>query len=161
MKIVLGSVLLLALASACAAPVPESQSAPESKHQPLMTLIEATVHLPEGAKAIDQYSRNYAYRDDGKVVAIYATPLQSMDDDIGCDVMRANFESRPCNEEEVTTMQKKHADAVAMFGKANESRWFDNFLELPIIDDGGCGQVVIVFDPSSNKIESARCNGVA
>jgi hypothetical protein len=156
MKLILASILFLASVAAATAPL--------SEHQSIMRQIESSVQLPEGAKPIDQYSRNYALRPDGKVVAIFVIPPEPMWDDsegFGCEVALEDFATRPCTEEEIAEIKQQDAATAASFGAADESRWFSDDGELPTILDGGCTQVEIVFDPHSKQIESAECNGLA
>lgn len=156
MKLVLGLLLCLGSVSAC--------GDSESEHRLLMDLIESKVLLPEGSSPIDEYSRNYAVGPNGKVFAIYVFPpilVDGGDEDFGCSVMLENFDVRPCNAQEIAESKQRDAAAALAFGAAGESRWFDNYRKLPVIDDGGCAQVTIIFDPRSQKIESASCNGSA
>jgi hypothetical protein len=154
MKLILASMLSLASTGANAAPLAE--------HKALMGQIESTVQLPEGARSIDQYSRNYALRADGKVVAIFVIPPEPIwngSEGFGCEVMLEDFTSRPCTEEEIAETKQQDAVTAMRFGAADESRWFDDYRELPTILDGGCMQIEIIFDPRSKQIESAECNG--
>ncbi|WP_336979468.1 hypothetical protein [Altererythrobacter fulvus] len=134
-----------------------------SEHQGLMSTIEEIVRLPEGARPIDDYSRNYAMGSDGKVIAVYVIPREPRESlwADGCEVALGDFKSRPCTKEEVAEMVREDAQGVAAFGKADESRWFDDPDALPYFTDGGCALIEIVFDPRSRKVESARCNGEA
>lgn len=81
--------------------------------------------------------------------------------DVGCEVMLENFESRSCTdaeEEEIAGRGKATAD---LFEQANKSRWFDDYRDLPMMFDGGCNLIEIIFDPQSQLIQSTRCNGEA
>lgn len=127
-----------------------------------METIESTVQLPKGARSIDEYSRNYAFMPDGKVLAVFIIPMEPTGYDregFGCEVMLEDFESRPCTDEEISDMKQQDRATTVSYGAANESRWFDDYLELPMILDGGCAQVTIVFEPRSETIETAECNG--
>ena len=70
----------------------------------------------------------------------------------------ADFQFRPCTIEEIDEIKQQNLVAAARFGLENESRWFAHHLKLPIINDGGCDQIEIVFDPPTGKVESAVCN---
>ncbi|MBH0115214.1 hypothetical protein I5E68_19970 [Novosphingobium sp. YJ-S2-02] len=156
MKLIVASMLFIALTGAATVPVSEQQA--------LMVQIESSVKLPVGASSIDQYSRNYALRPDGKVVAVFVIPPEPTWNDsegIGCDVMLEDFTSRPCTEEEIAESKQQDAATAARFGAADEARWFDDYRELPGFLDGGCSQVEIIFDPRSKQIERAECNGFA
>ncbi|HUE79505.1 MAG TPA: hypothetical protein VMN38_07730 [Sphingomicrobium sp.] len=151
------SILALCLSIGLAA----DHAAPASEHRTLMTFIENKVRLPDGARPIEEYSRNYARRPDGMIIGIYVTPHQPVAVDEGCEVMLEDFESRPCSDAEVAELVQQDLDMAATYGKAGQSRWFDDYRDLPFISDGGCAQVEITFDPRSNEIERADCNGVA
>jgi hypothetical protein len=145
----------LATAAACA-----EQS---SEQDALMNAIERSVTMPAGAGKLDDYLRNYAIGPDGKVVAIYVTPHQppAAGEDVGCDVMLEDLESRPCTAaEEAELVADDQASAVTQ-GAAGQSRWFEDYRELPTILDGGCDVITIIYDPHAKQVESAECNGEA
>ena len=121
------------------------------------------VVLPEKAGSLEDYSRAYATGPDGKVITIYVTPhaANPADEDGGCEVMLENLESRPCTKAEEAELASHDEALAATLGKAGQSRWFDDYLELPRILDGGCNAVTIIYDPHTKKVESAECNGEA
>lgn len=126
-----------------------------------MRAIEAAVVLPEGASALDAYSRNYALQSDGKVIAVFVIPREKggVAEGAGCEIMLENGDARPCTEAELAE-DKAFDEALANAqGEAGQSRWFDDRLELPAVNGGGCGVVTIIYDPRSKQIESAECNG--
>jgi hypothetical protein len=126
-----------------------------------MRRIEASVDLPAGASAIDDYVRNYATLPDGTVIAIYMKPEEPVAENAGCEEVGADFETVPCSEETVAELKRRDAEWVEAVGAAGESRWLDDYRDLPGILDGGCMQVEIRFDPRSDEIESVTCNGQA
>jgi len=83
------------------------------------------------------------------------------DSDYGCEVMLEDFASRPCTEAEKAEIAEREDAAADLYGQANQSRWFDNYGDLPMIVDGGCDLIVIIFDPQSQQVESTQCNGEA
>ncbi|WP_337847338.1 hypothetical protein [Sphingomonas sp.] len=137
------------------------QQAPEPDL--VMRTIEAVVKLPADAKPLDKYSRNYALRPDGKIVGIYVIPRltegQGGKDD--CEVILKDLGSRPCTEAEKKKIADEEKAIAELFGQANQSRWFEDYRDLPMLLDGGCDQIEIVFDPNSRAIQSAQCNGNA
>ena len=56
-------------------------------------------------------------------------------------------------------MKQQERAMGATFGVANQSRWFDDYRELPFILDGGCHQIEVVYDSHSEQVESVECNG--
>lgn len=128
-----------------------------------MRAIEAAVVLPTGAGALDEYSRNYAVGPDGKILAFYVKPGEPpiAGAYYGCNVMLVNLESRPCTEDEVAEMVRRDQERAETMGKAGQSRWFENYREMPFVLDGGCGFIEITYDPRSKQIESTECNGEA
>ncbi len=64
-----------------------------------------------------------------------------------------------CRKSEIDRKMRLLSFVAEQFGKAGESRWFDNYRELPMINDGGCIQIEVIFDQRSQKIISAMCNG--
>ena len=134
-----------------------------SEHELIIRAIESAVQLPAGAKPLQEYSRNYASLPDGKVIGIYVLPITSepQRDDVGCEVALENFGSRPCTDAELAEGVAREKASAELFGQANQARWFDDYRELPMILDGGCILVEIIFDPKSHRIQSAQCNGEA
>ena len=123
--------------------------------------IEEAVVLPEGARPLDAYSRNYALQPDGKVIAVFVIPHEKggVAEGAGCEIMLENGDARPCTEAELAE-DKAFDEALANAqDEAGQSRWFDDRLELPAVNGGGCGVVTIIYDPRSKQIESAECNG--
>ncbi|MBA4767566.1 MAG: hypothetical protein H2049_08010 [Porphyrobacter sp.] len=134
-----------------------------SEQTAVMQAIEAAVLLPEGAGELAEYSRNYAAGPDGKVLAFYVIPFETLitDEDVGCEVMLEDLESRPCTDEEVAEMVRDDLARAERMGKAGQSRWFDSYGELPLVLDGGCNFIEIIYDPKTKRIERAECNGYA
>jgi hypothetical protein len=149
------AILALAAGTAC--------SAQSSEQAAIMRAIEAAVVLPEGARALAEYSRNYAVGPDGKILAVYVSPSepQVADEEYGCEVMLEHLEWRPCTNDEVAAMIRDDQASAERMGAAGQSRWFDNYEELPLVLDGGCGFIKIIYDPKAKRIERAECNGEA
>jgi hypothetical protein len=147
--------ILAILALAC--------SAQSSEQTAIMRAIEASVVLPEGADALEEYSRNYAVGPDGRIMAYYVIPSDPIiaDEDDGCEVMLEDLESRPCTSEEVAEMVRDDQARAARMGKVGQSRWFESYGELPLVLDGGCNFIEIIYDPQTKRIERVECNGEA
>jgi hypothetical protein len=147
--------MVLATGTAC--------SGQTSEQTAIMRAIEAAVVLPEGASALDDYSRNYALQPDGKIIAVFVIPRDTggLAEDAGCETMLENGDARPCTEAEMAE-DKAFEEALAnAHGEAGQSRWFDDRLELPAVNGGGCGFIEILYDPQTAQIERAECNGDA
>lgn len=126
-----------------------------------MLAIESAVTLPAGASPMEEYSRNYALRSDGKVVGIYVIPHNedaASPEDYGCSVMLEGLGARPCTDAEEAELVSHETAMAEAFGQAGKSRWLEPD-ELPMVMDGGCDLVEVIFDPRSKQVESARCNG--
>ena len=132
-----------------------------SEQELIMRAIELAVHLPAGANPFEEYSRNYASLPDGKVIGIYVLPwtTEAKQDDIGCEVALKNFGSRPCTDAEMAESAAQEKATAKLFGQDNQTRWFDDYHELPMVLDGGCDLIEIIFDPQSHLIQSAQCSG--
>ncbi len=139
-----------------------------SDQQQIMRTIESRIQLPEGARPIESYSRNYARLPDNKILAVYIEPLEpsSIDEteDYGCEVMgsideNGEMESRPCTEDELEEMKEMENAISESHGNANGSRWFKNSHDLPFMDGGGCSQIEVIFDLRSDSFDRIRCNG--
>jgi len=147
------------------APLIGAACSPEevSEQELIMRAIEAAVQLPAGAEPLEEYSRNYALRPDGKVIGVYVLPslAEARVGDVGCEVIVENFESRPCTDTEEAEVASQEKATVDLFGQANQSRWFEDYRDLPMMLDGGCNLIEVIFDPQSKHIQSAKCNGEA
>ena len=137
--------------------------APAKSREDLSKQIESQIVLPKGARPMNQYSRNYAFRPDGKVVAVYVHPYLwdlpvAIHND--CFVEAKNSNGQACTEHETMKTNHQLATATSWFGAAGQSRWFSDYRALPSISDGGCDQINIVYDPLTETFESANCNGL-
>jgi hypothetical protein len=126
-----------------------------------MEEIERVVVLPEGAKPLNAYGRNYAYSGKDMVTAIYLLPFPPLNMSEGCEVMLEDFESRPCTDEEIAEIAKSDETAVAAQTPAGERRWYNSSHDLPFINDGGCTQVTVDYDTATRRVLKAACNGHA
>lgn len=134
----------------------------QTSEQELITrAIESAVQLPAGAHLFEEYSRNYATLPDGKVIGIYVLPwtTEAPPDDVGCEVALIKRGSRPCTDVEMAEIAAQEKATAKLFGLANQTRWFDDYRELPMVLDGGCDLIEIIFDPQSHLIQRAQCSG--
>lgn len=141
-------VILLALLLA-------SCSRPEaSRTDALMNRLEQRVQLPQGARALAAYARYYAFGKSGEVEAIYLIPWsEEVRPGESCEELTANFTSKaaPCPN------LKRRAGRL----KPGERRWVANNSQFPIVLDGGCSVVSLLFDGRTAKMKNAKCNGDA
>jgi hypothetical protein len=123
----------------------------ERQHNKLMDIIEARVKLPEGARGLSEYARHYAVDEKGFIVGVYAPGYRAPAPDEGCEELLENMASRPipCEEPE--------GDRLL----AGQRHWVGNTDRLPLILDGGCGVITIIYDPKAGAVKSATCNGEA
>lgn len=100
----------------------------ERKSAETMDKIEKLIVLPEGAAALDQYARYYVQKE-GKVYALYDTPLPYMPVESGLPL------------------------------KAGQREWLGENQDLPVVLDGGCNVIDVVFDLNAQEFERNECNG--
>ena len=125
----------------------------ERKQNALMDKIEEQVQLPEGARPLGDYARYYTYGKNGDVHGVYLIPFNDEPrPGESCEKLIANFTSRdvPC-----PPMQSPDALAVG------KRQWLEDRRDLPFVNDGGCMEVDVVFDPSKARVKSVDCNGTA
>lgn len=116
-----------------------------------MDEIERKVPLPKGAGGLDAYARYYAFLPDGKVIARYVVPIRyERKPGETCEELDENFEGHevPCAPPSTWPAE----------GVAGKRFWVANERSMPFMNDGGCNQLNIAFDPDTGKIE-AFCNG--
>lgn len=126
-----------------------------------MDEIERKVRLPAKAEPLNAYGRYYAFGHKGKVEARYLLPPEPLTPDPlpagwGCEemVMLGNeLTSRevPCGPD----------PDMSHFLKAGQRRWFADPEAIPMIFDGGCMVVQVIFDLRTRKVEHVSCNGNA
>lgn len=126
----------------------------------VMAEIERVIVLPKGAKPLAAYGRNYALSAQGTVVGTFLLPLPAPVTD-GCEVLLADFSSRPCTKAEIADVAADHAHMALAQAPAGSRRWFDHRDALPHIFDGGCSQINVEYDIAKHRILRAVCNGVA
>lgn len=115
----------------------------------MASAIDAALTLPDGAAPIDSYARYYSVRPDGKIQATYVVAASEdapKPADYGCTEITSDDQLKdiPCPADDSP--------------RAGDQRWV-NSDEIPIVDDGGCLIINILYDPSSNRVEAADCNG--
>lgn len=114
--------------------------------------IEARVKLPLGAARLEDYAHYYGFDQRGFVVGLYAPGYAAPNPSDTCEKVLEDLTTRvvPC---------------AAQTGKdrlrTGERRWVEKSEQLPMIMDGGCSVVTIIYDPKRDVIKDAYCNGVA
>ncbi|CAM3163961.1 hypothetical protein [Sphingomonas zeae] len=132
-----------------------------ARQQALMNEIEGIVVLPQGARPLASYGRNYALSGPDKVVATYLLPSPSIDFSQGCEEMLADFSSRPCAKGEIKAQVRLDARRKAAETPAGKRRWHQSAKALPRINDGGCMQVNVEYEISTRRVMTVSCNGQA
>ena len=151
MRLPLTLSLLLLTASACVGT--------SSSHERLMDEIEAAVVLPERARPLASYDRNYAFSGPDRVVAAYLARSPRLNPDAGCQTVLENFSSRPCTSKEIAEMSEPIPGAAAAPADAGKRRWYESIDHLPSISGRGCAQVSVEYDVRGHRVLSAACNG--
>ncbi len=123
----------------------------DRKRDQLMDVIEAQVKLPQGARALSDYARHYAVDEKGLIIAVYAPGYRPLGPEEGCEELLPNMTTRPVPCEEFEN------DRLL----AGQRQWVSSPLKLPLINDGGCDVVNVVYNPEARKVESVSCNGPA
>lgn len=147
--------LLLACAPSSTPQAPSADTSREQRRQvQLMDEIEAGIPIPRGASALTAYARFYAFDADGKVAARYIVPPPTiLSPDGKCSEVLSNGRWRRGNCPPIGPW----ADGA----RAGERRWFADRNRMPIMFDGGCAQVNILYDPRTRRFERVSCNGFA
>lgn len=114
--------------------------------------IEAQVKLPAGAGRLEDYARYYAFDQRGFVVGLYAPGYAAPNPSDTCEKVLQDLTTRvvPC-------AAQTGSDRL----RTGQRRWVAKSEQLPMIMDGGCSVVTIIYDPKRNVIKDTYCNGVA
>ena len=147
------AMILVLLLTASAAPYPSRR-----QHE-LMNDIERAIRLPEGAKPLSKYDRNYAFAGPDKVVAKYLMLSEATRYNKECDAISKKSSSERCTTENANRFVKFDGSKVGSHTPAGKRRWFENAQSLPFIYDGGCMQVNVEYDIPTQRITEASCNG--
>jgi len=126
---------------------------PEQQGRDLLTdRIEDGVKLPEGARPLAKYARYYAFDENGLVVGVYVPGYVAPNPDDGCEELLDDFTTRtvPCPSE-------AYGDRVL----AGQRAWVGGKDKLPLIMDGGCSVITVIYDPKAGEVKSTYCNGQA
>jgi hypothetical protein len=99
-------------------------------HSWLMDRIENLVRLPAAAQPMKVYLRVYAPLTQRNVGWAWAT--------------RPKLDG------------PKVIGVYTTLGPGTGQRWSDDF---PMVDDGGCALITVIYDVRQDRIESANCNG--
>ena len=117
-----------------------------------MDKIERTVVLPNGAKPLDAYGRNYAFSGPNTVVATYLIPLSTLDDE-NCKAME-HGSLRPCTKTETQATHRLQFTQTP----AGQRRWFKNVRDLALVADGGCAQINFQYDMTTERVANVSCS---
>lgn len=150
MRTRLSFIPLVLLAASC--------TAPPSREQVLMEEIERTIRLPSDADPLQSYSRHYAFHSSEMVEAVYVTPYAPPDLREGMEVMTANG-SRPATPQEIAETEASDALSREQWGEAGKRYWHSTKDAFPMISDGGCDQISILYDVAAKRFETIGCNG--
>lgn len=71
--------------------------------------------------------------------------------DESCDEVLENMAVRPAPCEEL--------NGARLF--SGQRQWVEKTNKLPVIADGGCGVITVIYDPKAGAVKSVTCNGVA
>lgn len=118
-----------------------------------MNEIEATIHLPKGARPLASYARYYAYVTPDEIMGAYMLP--HLDDPPGqhCEEFKTNFTSRnvPCS---LPAAEGKEVEA-------NERVWLNDWHNMPMGDDQKCGELTFAFHAAAHRFDSLSCVGIS
>ena len=90
---------------------------------------------------------------------LFGSVLIERGSEVGCEVVLENFGSRSCTDAEKVEFEDQEKRTAERFGQANQSRWLGDYHELPMLLDGGCDLIEIIYDPRTDRIQSTQCNG--
>jgi len=151
------SVLMLAALVA----LPPASASERLAHESLMDEIERQVRLPKQANPLKDYGRYYAFDGKGRVEAVYLlapeprTP-DPLPADWGCEEV-----VMPGNEVTARKIPCPPEPDISHSVRAGQRRWVADRKALPVIFDGGCMIVNVIFDLKTRTVERAFCNGYA
>lgn len=118
-----------------------------------MNEIEATIHLPKGARPLASYARYYAYVTPDEIMGEYMLP--HLDDPAGhqCEEIETNLTTRnvPCS---VPAREGKEVGA-------NERAWLNDWHNMPMGDDDKCGALTFAFHVAAHRFDSLSCVGIS
>jgi hypothetical protein len=125
----------------------------QRRQQALMNEIEASIDLPKGARSLSSYARYYAYVTPDEIIGAYMVP--HMDDPMGrqCEEIDANFTTRtvPCS---LPAAEGKEVGS-------DERVWLNDWHNLPMADDGKCGELTFAFHAAAHRFEAISCVGIS
>ncbi|GLR47236.1 hypothetical protein GCM10007925_09470 [Sphingomonas astaxanthinifaciens DSM 22298] len=131
-----------------------------------MDAIEEQVQLPSGASPLQDYARHYAVDANGRmgagrgrIIGVYLLPEppRPTGPGIGCSEVVVQPNGQETLKDVPCPLEGQGKGDVS----AGERRWFDDVEALPTINDGGCMMVTVIFNPSTQRVELAECNGGA
>lgn len=154
---------VMALAALIAAPV-AAQGSPEQLA--ISSHIEFVIVLPEGAKPLSEYSRNYTFLSDGAVMAVYYRPPPPYEKGMKCGrfIIQENRAEPPkiewetCSDAHVEAENRRRAEIMSQFAPVGSSRWHAQTEDLPMQFGGQCNYITIIYKPALGEFESIECN---
>lgn len=122
--------------------------AADDPHRATLDKIERKVVLPVGAGPLTVYSRYYGPDKGGKIQAVYVIHSALYVDEARKYCAANRVAAFPCT-----------PTGRSLLVRAGEREWVRSSAELPIPNGGACNVVQFSFDPSTDKLSNAECNG--
>ncbi|KQM57181.1 MULTISPECIES: hypothetical protein [unclassified Sphingomonas] len=123
-----------------------------------MEEIERTIRLPRDADPLESYARHYAFRGLQTVEAVYVTSYAQPNLREGMEVMTANG-SRPATPREIAETEALDALSREQWGEAGKRYWHSTPDAFPMLSDGGCDQISILYDVAAKRFRMNGCSG--
>lgn len=111
--------------------------------------IESVVVLPTDAADIDSYSRYYAIRQDGSVLATYLIHMPGYLETV----------AEACREDQGDRFPCPINGGELRLVEAGKRAWVEDPLDIPGISGGSCRQVTIEYLPVEERFLRVECNG--
>ena len=117
------------------------------EREQLIETIESSVKLHDGAWSLDHYERYYTSRN-GVIEAAYILHVEGHQEGVLEECKNIDDAPFPC----------PIAGGELRLVDAGKSTWVDDANDLPVLSDGGCDQVSIMYDPDRSKFLHIGCN---
>ena len=118
-------------------------------NQAAIQTIESTVQMPGEARPLSSYERYYTRRPDGTIIGVYTNHDEGHRREVRKTCAKYRESAFPCPVD---------SEGIRLV-EAGHSVWLEEPMDLPAMSGGGCGQVTVEYNPSTERFARVECNG--
>ena len=114
----------------------------------LLSQIDGSVRLPNGAEPFRRYSRYYSPTADGNIAVLYVIHDRAYVDAVNAFCRNGTVDHFPCRPD----------SNASQLAAAGHRKWLDNPKDMPAPDGGGCAAITFTYFIDERRASAPQCN---